>query len=773
MNLTSTTPRFAGVPAFTLAAALAAAGMAMAPGVAQASTTSPPQTFTAAGTYQVTVPSNATSVHLVGLGGAGQSGGGAPSDYGAGGAGGHGEQASEDVMVDPFGSITPGSTLTVTVGAVGGGGPGGSPGTVFGAPFAGFGGAGGGATTITTSDGTTLMVAAGGGGGGGGGNGDPGASGGTDSDGQPTSIDGVIAARAGAYGGPCTVPLQVQPGDSGESTGESPGTLFSLGGGGGGGGEGCTGGGGGGSGDHGAGGPADGTGGGGGGSGGSAVTGGSNIAWADGTNTGDGSATITFTTPSAGDGPYSTTLTVSADPVRLGDYTSITTTPVVDALGLPAPFITASVYVIAPDGTVSLVCQDPVCDFDTGTPGLSPGFYQVAAYGPESSAPIGSTAFQVLPPLAATTTTLTPSASPAQFGQPVTFTATVTPGETGAPTGTVTFTDGSTDLAEEPLSPAGNATYTSSALPAGPHTITATYSGDDTYAGSTSSPLAESITPPTAPLAITTTGSLPSGTVGRPYSATLTAAGGTTPYSWALAPGSALPTGLNLHSDGTIDGTPTVASTGIVVVQATDSGRPAQASLARLSLVVAAGQTRTSLSSSAAPALQRQPITLTARVTAPAGTPLLTGRVTFADGSSVLGTAALGRSGVATFTTSSLTVGSHELTATYAGDSAELSSTSAALTEFVRRVTPARLAAQATGYVQASAAYVRLSPAQRQAAVAGITQAAQQLSQLGGSSPARKQALIKAFGTAVKAAESRGYLTAAQALTLIGEASTL
>lgn len=61
------------------------------------------------------------------------------------------------------------------------------------------------------------------------------------------------------------------------------------------------------------------------------------------------------------------------------------------------------------------------------------------------------------------------------------------------------------------------------------------------------------------PLTITTTG-LPSGTVQAAYSATLRAAGGQTPYSWALAVGQ-LPVGLVLSGAGTISGTPTSAQT--------------------------------------------------------------------------------------------------------------------------------------------------------------------------------------------------------------------
>ncbi len=72
------------------------------------------------------------------------------------------------------------------------------------------------------------------------------------------------------------------------------------------------------------------------------------------------------------------------------------------------------------------------------------------------------------------------------------------------------------------------------------------------------------------PLSITTT-SLPSGTVGTAYSATLSATGGTSPYTWSVAAGS-LPTGLSLSASvGTISGTPTASGSFTFTIQVTDS----------------------------------------------------------------------------------------------------------------------------------------------------------------------------------------------------------
>jgi putative Ig domain-containing protein len=71
-------------------------------------------------------------------------------------------------------------------------------------------------------------------------------------------------------------------------------------------------------------------------------------------------------------------------------------------------------------------------------------------------------------------------------------------------------------------------------------------------------------------LQITTTG-LPLGIVGTSYSATLSATGGTTPYSWSVTGSGQLPTGLTLSTTGTISGTPTVVGIFTFQVQVRDA----------------------------------------------------------------------------------------------------------------------------------------------------------------------------------------------------------
>ena len=103
---------------------------------------------------------------------------------------------------------------------------------------------------------------------------------------------------------------------------------------------------------------------------------------------------------------------------------------------------------------------------------------------------------------------------------------------------------------------------------------------------------AGSPSPQVAPLAIATVG-LPTGTVGTPYSATLTAIGGVQPYSWRMLSGS-LPSGLVFSAAGTITGTPSAAGSFSFSVSVSDSqGRSNQRAL---TLSVAAPQIPTSTS---------------------------------------------------------------------------------------------------------------------------------------------------------------------------------
>lgn len=84
-------------------------------------------------------------------------------------------------------------------------------------------------------------------------------------------------------------------------------------------------------------------------------------------------------------------------------------------------------------------------------------------------------------------------------------------------------------------------------------------------------------------------GALPDAIVGKPYSISLQAMGGTGPFSWAVVSGQ-LPAGLTLSAAGVLSGTPTVANPAPTAfsVQVRDSGSPAQAKSLALTIRVPA-----------------------------------------------------------------------------------------------------------------------------------------------------------------------------------------
>ena len=90
------------------------------------------------------------------------------------------------------------------------------------------------------------------------------------------------------------------------------------------------------------------------------------------------------------------------------------------------------------------------------------------------------------------------------------------------------------------------------------------------------------------PLTISTTSPLNPGTLNTPYAATLSATGGTAPYSWTVTAGT-LPAGLTLSTTGILSGTPTAAGTSMFTVQAMDSASTPQTAPAPLTLVIGVG----------------------------------------------------------------------------------------------------------------------------------------------------------------------------------------
>jgi len=151
---------------------------------------------------------------------------------------------------------------------------------------------------------------------------------------------------------------------------------------------------------------------------------------------------------------------------------------------------------------------------------------------------------------------LASSDNPALLGGTVTFTATVS-SSSGTPSGSVNFYDESTLLGSGTLA-LGVATYATSRLAEGTHSITAVYEGDSSFSSGGSSALSLGVSDVTLDLA---TGGARTATV---------SAGGTATYHLTIAPssGSALPAAVTLSATGgpsgaTITITPRTISAGV------------------------------------------------------------------------------------------------------------------------------------------------------------------------------------------------------------------
>jgi hypothetical protein len=137
----------------------------------------------------------------------------------------------------------------------------------------------------------------------------------------------------------------------------------------------------------------------------------------------------------------------------------------------------------APAGPYNPAAPDGTGTFANVFNGISPNgtwsLYAVEDAGDAQNTTLSgwSLTFTLAP--AATTTSVTSSANPSVFGQPVTFTATVSTAGLGTPSGNVQFFDGANPIgAATALNASGQAQLTTSALSVGNHTITAQYAGD-------------------------------------------------------------------------------------------------------------------------------------------------------------------------------------------------------------------------------------------------------------------------------------------------------
>ncbi|MGP4002595.1 Ig-like domain-containing protein, partial [Streptomyces sp. 8N706] len=365
-----------------------------------------------------------------------------------------------------------------------------------------------------------------------------------------------------------------------------------------------------------------------------------------------------------------TTLTSAPDPSVVGQTVTFTAT-VTDPLAVFTP--TGTVDFVIDGGPPVTVALDGGGQATLSTSSLSAGPHTaVATYSGDANLdPSSDTDTQQVNP-AATTTTLTSSPNPSVCGEPVTFTAQVTPVPPGAgtPTGTVTFIISADGPAlTVPVDGTGQAQVTVSDLSVGNHVVIAAYSGDSEFSASTSGLLNQTVTPAQSATAVTVT---PDPSVcGETVTvcATLT----------AVPPGSGTPTGVvtftgpgGLNQTVPVDGTgqacfttTTLATGTITATYGGDDCFTGSSNTAGVTVNEAA--TTTAVTATPDPSVCGETVTVCATVTAtPPGSGTPTGTVTFTEPGGLNQTVALDGTGQACFTTTTLTTGT--ITATYNGE---------------------------------------------------------------------------------------------------------
>jgi hypothetical protein len=262
---------------------------------------------------------------------------------------------------------------------------------------------------------------------------------------------------------------------------------------------------------------------------------------------------------------------------------------------------------------------------------------------------------------------LTAGSDPAVFGDTLTFTATVS---ASSATGTVTFLDGSNPISEAVPLVAGSASLTISTLPIGTHVITAQYSGDATFNAGVSAPLQQTVNSPKPTPVVSL--ALSAGTNPSIFGNSLT-------FTATVAPASATGTVVFFDGNSAISGNIQLSS-GVASFTTSSLGGGSHTITAQYSGdATFNSSTSNALVQNVAKVATEVDLELSVNTTGfTAGTPLTfianitpqaaTGFVFFFDGETQISQPVPVSNGSASFTTTTLAIGSHTITARYNGD---------------------------------------------------------------------------------------------------------
>lgn len=295
---------------------------------------------------------------------------------------------------------------------------------------------------------------------------------------------------------------------------------------------------------------------------------------------------------------------------------------------------------------------------------------------------------------AATTISLSTTDEAPTVGDAITLTATVTSAIGLQPNGVISFTDNGVPLGSASLNSSGVATLTFNSLSPGIHTIAASYSGDTDNATSSSSPVTETVEQIATATTLTTDANpLYAGAALHLTAIVALAAGATAdgPLTGLVTftDGATQLGTASLNAFGQASLTVNALTVGVHTLVASYGGATnyAGSNSAPINQQVQKTPTTVNVSPSAMTALAGTGVSFATSVSSATGTP--TGTVTLYDSGTSIGTLELNAQGIATFSSNTLSPGSHTLTVGYGGDASYQTGTSAPWTETVNLAQPA------------------------------------------------------------------------------------
>ena len=231
-------------------------------------------------------------------------------------------------------------------------------------------------------------------------------------------------------------------------------------------------------------------------------------------------------------------------------------------------------HVVRDDGnaTTALACSSSPCADVSVTNGTYT-YHVTSLYGTSwTSSAADSNSIQVQNQ-AATATALISSDNPSVVDEQVTYAATVSSAGSGTPGGSITFKDGTSTISCESgsssfdgTSATCNATYAAVTAAGSPHAITAVYSGDTAFLGSTSNEVDQVVNKGDQTIAFTSTAPTAAKVAGSSYTPTATGGASGNPVTFTID--------ASASSVCSIDGSNAVTfqTAGLCVIEADQAG---------------------------------------------------------------------------------------------------------------------------------------------------------------------------------------------------------